>query len=327
MKKLLGIALAFGLVLGFSLVAQGADVIKMDCNAIYPDSNFHTKGAQAFAELVKQKTDGTVLITVHPGGSLGFKGPELLKSVKDATLPMSDILMGVVSGSDEIFGLSTIPLLVSSYDEAREFYSAAKPYYEKACEKWNQKLLYAAPWPRSGLFTKKPVTSLEDIAGLKIRTYDKNGAEFLQRAGASPQSLPWGEVYTALSTGLIDSVLTSATSGKDGKFWEVLANFTKINYSYPLNMMTINMDYWNSLSPDQQQAMLEAAAATEDAQWQASQKSVVDSLAILEENGMAIAEMTPELKASLEQIAGEMRKDMKAQAGEDFNAALAAFNK
>ncbi len=327
MKKLSGVLLALGLVLVCSLTAWGAETVKMDCNAIYPDSNFHTKGAQQFAELVKQKTDGTVLITVHPGGSLGFKGPELLKAVKDATLPMSDILMGVVSGSDEIFGLSTIPLLVSSYDEARKFYEAAKPYYEMACDKWNQKLLYAAPWPRSGLYTKTPVTTLADIEGLKIRTYDKNGAEFLKRAGASPQSLPWGEVYTALSTGLIDSVLTSATSGKDGKFWEVLNNFTKINYSYPLNMLTINMDYWNSLSPEQQKALLEAAAETEDAQWQASQQSVVDSLKVLKDNGMAIAEMTPELKASLEAIAEEMRKDMKADAGTDFNAALAAYGK
>lgn len=326
MKRLLGILPIMGLVLGLAFSAS-AQEIKMDCNAIYPDSNFHTKGAQQFAALVKQYTDGTVLITVHPGGSLGFKGPELLKVVKDATLPMSDILMGVVSGSEEVFGLSTMPMLVQSYEDAKKFYEAAKPYYEKACERWNQKLLYAAPWPRSGLVTKKPVSTLADISGLKIRTYDKNGADFLQRCGASPQSLPWGEVYTALSTGLIDSVLTSATSGKDGKFWEVLSDFTKINYSYPLNMLTINLDYWNSLSPEQQQAMLKAAAETEEAQWAASQVSVVNSLKILQENGMNVSEMTPELKAALEKIATEMREDMKANAGEDFKAALAAFGK
>lgn len=319
------------LTLAFVLLAAPAaladDAIKMDCNAIYPASNFHTQGAENFAKKVKEYTDGSVLITVHPGGSLGFKGPELLKSVKDGTLPMSDILMGVVSGSDEIFGLTTMPLLVNSYEEAMNFYEVAKPYYEKACARWNQKLLYAAPWPRSGLHTKKPIEKLADLEGLKIRTYDKNGAEFLQRAGASPQSLPWGEVYTALSTGLIEAVLTSATSGKDGKFWEVLNHFTKINYSYPLNMMTINLDYWNSLTPEQQEAVLKAAGEIEKAQWAASEQSVVDSIAALKENGMVVSEMTPELAESLQKIAKEMREETKAQAGEDFKAVLDAYNK
>lgn len=330
MKKLTGIAgiLALSaLLFSSALPAFAADAVKMDCNAIYPDTNFHTKGAQKFAELVKEYSDGSVLITVHPGGSLGFKGPELLKAVKDATLPMSDILMGVVSGSDEIFGLSTIPMLVASYDEAKAFYAAARPYYDKACEKWNQKLLYAAPWPPSGLFTNHTIAKVADLDGLKIRTYDKNGAEFLKRCGASPQSLPWGEVYTALSTGLINSVLTSATSGKDGKFWEVLKHFTKINYSFPLNMMTINLDYWKSLSPEQQDAVLKAAAATEEAQWKASQQSVVDSLKILGDNGIVIAEPSAELKDQLHKIAADMAADMKANAGDDFKAALTAFGK
>ncbi len=319
--------LLLGLLLCPALPAAAADPIKMDCNAIYPDSNFHTQGAQRFAELVKEYTEGSVLITVHPGGSLGFKGPELLKAVKDATLPMSDILMGVVSGSDDIFGLTTIPMLVDSYEQARVFYDAARPYYDKACATWNQKLLYAAPWPHSGLFTKKPVNVVADTAGLKVRTYDKNGADFLQRAGASPQSLPWGEVYTALSTGLIDSVLTSATSGVDGKLWEVLSHFTQINYSFPLNMLTINLDYWNALSPVQQEALQRAAVEVEDMQWQASQASVVESLKVLGDNGMTISEMTPELKQGLHEIAKAMLEDMKSKAGADFNAALTAFGK
>lgn len=169
-----------------------AGQIRMDCNAIYPASNFHSKGAVLFAEKVAEYTGGDVDITVHAGGSLGFKGPELLKAVKDATLPMSDILMGVVAGSDQVFGLSSMPLLVKSYDEARTFYEAARPYYEKSCTRWNQKLLYAAPWPPSGLFTQKPLVTVADLEGLKTRTYDKNGATFLSMAKGSPLSLPWG---------------------------------------------------------------------------------------------------------------------------------------
>lgn len=318
-------------LLCFSILAcgswVGAQTMRMDLNAIYPASNFHSQGAVNFADKVREATGGSVDITVHAGGSLGFKGPELLKAIMDGTLPMSDILMGVVSGSEEIFGLSTYPMIVGSYAEAKAFYDAARPHYESACAKWNQKLLYAAPWPPSGLFTKKPLVVLADLAGLKTRTYDRNGALFLEKAGGNPMSLPWGEVYSALSTGLIDSVLTSAVSGKDGAFWEVLDHMTKINFAYPLNMVTINLDYWNALSPDQQQAMLAAAAETEAEQWAVSEAGNEDSLQTLEANGIIIAEMTPEIEDALRGFAMEILEEFKAQAGEESLAALLAIGK
>ena len=308
----------------FALPALARDM-KMNCNAVYSATSIHTQGAMKFAELAKEYSDGSIQITVHPGGSLGFKGSELLKAVKDASVPMSDILMGVVAGSEEIFGLSTYPRMVHSFDEAWELYQAAKPSYEKACQKWNQKFLYAAPWPPSGLFTQEPLQELSDLEGLKTRTYDKNGAEFLRKAGASPLAMPWGEVYSALNTGLIDSVLTSSHSGKNGKFWEVLSDFTDIKYAYPLNMLTINMDYWQALSEDQKAAMLQAAEETEAAQWKASENHTVESTEIIEDNGIAVAETNPELAGELDRIADEIFKEFKSKASSDTKKALQAI--
>jgi TRAP-type C4-dicarboxylate transport system substrate-binding protein len=166
------------------------------------------------------------------------------------------------------------------------------------------------------------VDSIEDIDGLKTRTYDKNGAKFLRKAGGSPQSMPWGEVYSALNTGLIDSVLTSATSGKDGKFWEVLDHFTKINFAYPLNMVTINLDYWNSMSKDQQEAMLRAARETEKAQWEASRQSNRDSLKAIEKNGIRITAVNEDFGEQLDRISEEIFKEFKAEAGGETKKAL-----
>ncbi|WP_320171077.1 TRAP transporter substrate-binding protein [Maridesulfovibrio sp.] len=314
------------LVLSFALSAQAAD-LTMDCNAIYGATNFHSQGAQLFADKVAEYTSGSVKITVHPGGSLGFKGPELLKAVKDGTLPMSDILMGVVAGSDEVFGLSSMPLLAKDYAEAKKLYEAAKPYYEKACRKWNQVLLYAAPWPPSGLFTQKPLKTAADFKGLKTRTYDKNGAELLKSVGASPMSLPWGELYSALQTGLADSVLTSAVSGKDGKFWETLKYFTKINYAFPLNMMVINKDYWDAMTPPQKKAMLKAAAEVEVHQWEQSNKSNEESLKALGDNGIIISAPTKEVSDLLAGKAKTMLDETLKGAKKGFKAAIKAYEK
>jgi len=307
--------------------AAASETIKMDCNAIYGATSIHTKGAMFFAEKAKEFSNGSVDITVHPGGSLGFKGPELLKSVKDGILPMSDILMGVVSGSEDVFGLSTYPRLVGSYDEAWDFYQASKPYYEKACAKWNQKMLYAAPWPPSGLVASRAIAKPADFENLKTRTYDKNGAFFLEALGANPMSLAWGEVPSALSTGLIDSVLTSSESTKNGKFWETLSDFTSINFAYPLNMLTINMDYWKALSAEQKDAMLKAAAETEKHQWALSKQLRDDALSVLKDNGMKVHDATPEVVEAMNKVAEQMIEEFKQGAGKDANAALEALGK
>lgn len=228
MKKVITLtAIMISVFLALSPV-YAEKAIKLDLNAVYGSTSFHTQGAIEFAKLVDQYSQGSVKITVHPGGALGFKGQELLKIVKDGQVPMSDILMGVVAGSSHVFGISSLPRLVKTFDEAAALYEKTKPLYEKAAQKWNQKLLYAAPWPPSGLVTKKPIGTVKDLEGIKIRTYDKNGAEFLKVLGASPVSLPWGEVYSSLQTNMIEAVLTSAESSKNGKFWEVLTDFKPI---------------------------------------------------------------------------------------------------
>ncbi len=317
----------FTLVLCGATLGWAEKTVKLDLNAIYGATSFHTMGAMDFARLARDYSKGSIDITIHPGGSLGFKGPELLKSVKDAQLPMSDILMGVVAGSENVFGLSSLPRLAGSFSEARDLYNDCKPLYAKAAMKWNQKFLYAAPWPPSGLVTKGAVNTVADIKGLKTRTYDKNGANFLRELGGSPLSLPWGEVYSSLRTGMIDSVLTSAESTKNGKFWEVLAHFSNINYAFPLNMVTINLDYWKSLSKDQKATMLKAAAETETSQWSQSETKTMEALAVIKANGFTISEPSPALSLEMDKAAAKIVDEFAAKADEATRAVLKKHTK
>ena len=260
LRKLVVLACATG-----ALMAAN---IKMDLNAVYGATNFHTKGAEQFAALVDEYTKGSVKITVHAGSSLVKGSP--LQAVKDGTVAMTDMFIPFTAGGGKVFGISALPFVAKSYDDAYKLYQISKPAYDKTAAQWNQKMLYAVSWPPSGLYTKKPMNTKADFADLKTRTYDKNSADFITMVGGSSVALPWGEVYSALSTGMVNSVVTSSASGKDGKFWEVLSDFTKISYAYPLQAVTINLDYWKSLDKAQQEALLKAAEKIEKAQWEAS---------------------------------------------------------
>ncbi len=296
LKKMLALAATTALL--------SAGAVKMDLNAKYGANNFHTKGAEKFAALVDQYTNGSVKITVHAGSSLVKGNP--LKAVKDGTVAMTDMFIPFTSGGGKVFGISALPFIAGSYDDAFRLYQISKPAYDKVCAKWNQKLLYAVSWPPSGLYTKKPIASTADFKGLKTRTYDKNSANFINMAGGNAVALAWGEVYSALRTGMVNSVVTSSASGKDGKFWEVLSHFTKINYAYPLQAVTINLDYWNGLDKEQQAAILKAAAETEKAQWQASKDEDAAALKMLADNKMVISEASETLKKELNDIAKKL---------------------
>ena len=260
LRKLVILACATGALMAVN--------IKMDLNAVYGATNFHTKGAEQFAALVDEYTKGSVKITVHAGSSLVKGSP--LQAVKDGTVAMTDMFIPFTAGGGKVFGISALPFVAKSYDDAYKLYQISKPAYDKTAAAWNQKMLYAVSWPPSGLYTKKPMNTKADFADLKTRTYDKNSADFITMVGGSSVALPWGEVYSALSTGMVNSVVTSSASGKDGKFWEVLSDFTKISYAYPLQAVTINLDYWKSLDKAQQEALLKAAEKIEKAQWEAS---------------------------------------------------------
>lgn len=308
--------------LGLSLFAAE---VKLNLNAKYGANNFHTLGAIRFAKLVEQYTNGEVKITVHPGSSLVGGNP--LKAVKDGSVAMTDMFIPFTSGGGKIFGISALPFVVSSYDEAYKLYEIAKPAYEKVAKKWNQKFLYIVSWPPTGIYTNKKVEKLSDLKGIKARTYDKNSANFIKYSNANAVALPWGDVYSALQTGMVDSVVTSSASGKDGKFWEVLKNFTKINYAFPLQGVTINLDYYNSLSKDQQNAMLKAASEIEKAQWEASKKEDEYALALLKENKMQVNEASSELKKELNAVAKKMLDEYLKEADKATKKVFEEFDK
>jgi TRAP-type C4-dicarboxylate transport system substrate-binding protein len=274
---------------------------RLDLATTYSGSNIFAESVREFSKRVEQATDGQVLITVHEGGALGLKDEDQFSAVADGIVPLANILMGAAVGSSPIYGLSTSPFLVHDFDEAKLLHDIARPHYEREAERFNQKILFTAPWPPSGIHAKRPVVEYEDIKGLNIRTYDRNGTEVLNRAGANAVVMSWGDVYPALATGTIDSVLTSAQSGVAGSFWEVLSDYTRVNFAFPLNMVNINLDTWNSLSEEQRAAMERVSAEMEERQWRIAEEVMVKDEQTLAENGMEIVtQVSDEFAAKLE---------------------------
>jgi len=307
-----------------------ADVVakyKWDVHLNYPAGNFHSKGAQRFANRVKEATKGEMEIVLHPGSALGFKGPELLRSVAEGQLSMAEIPTGMVEGDAPVLALTAQPFLSTNAFEQRLLYQIAKPTYAKVLKKFNQMTLYTSVWPFSGIYTQRSIKSEADLKGLKMRVYDGTGLNFGKATGIAARKMPFSEVYPAMKAGLLDSMYTSSVSGVDAKAWEVLKYFTPINIVGPVNMMNVNIKAWNKLPKNIQATVLEIATEMEDEMWNLAGDMDRKSRAKLIGNGMTIYPVSKKFRSELDKIGTQLRNDWGKKAGKDAQNILKEYNK
>jgi len=308
LRKLFVLLVAVSLVLSFCAFAFAST--KWIANSVWPPKNHHSIGLNMFAKKVKERTGGKLIIKVYVGGALGYKGPELLKVVRDGLVQVSDMVFSIVAGDEPVFGVTTLPFLVRGFKEARLLMDIGRPYFEEITQKkWNQKILYTAPWPPAGLWTKKPVKCVADMKGLKTRTYDKNGALVVKAVGGTPYALPFSEVYSALATGLIDSVITSTPTAVDGKFWEVLKCFERINITQAVDMVNVNLRAFNKLDKDTQKVLLETGKEMESYMWNWVEKLDKEKEKECNEHGIVSIPVSEKFMNELSKITEKIRKD------------------
>ncbi len=188
---------------------------------------------------------------------------------------------------------TALPFLVGNVEEAKTLFDVARPYYDEVLEKHNQKLLYGSPWLASGLWGKEPLNSQETIQNMKMRTYDPNGTKVFRTAGAAPIQLSWADIVPQLSTGGIDGVLTSLEAGLSASFNDYTNHFTAIFYDSTINLITMNLDTWNDLSPELQKAVTDAAKEADKHVWTNNPKVMEQAYAEARGKGMTIVTDIP----------------------------------
>lgn len=298
--------------------ADNGESVTWIANGVYPENNHNSIALIEFAEKVEEATNGKVKLDVMVGGALGYEGPELLSAVRDNAVTVSDMLTSGVAGDEPLFEIVTLPFLVLDFEEGKILNDIARPYFDKVAEeKWNQKILYITPWPAAGFWTKEPVESVEDMKGLKMRTYDKNGALVVEAGGGTPHPLPFSEVYSSLSTGVIDSVLTSTPTAVDAKFWEVLDYYSPVNVTMATNLVTVNLDEFNKLDEATQEAIIQAGKEMEEKVWKDVEELDKEQEQISNDNGITTIEPSEEFLQDLTELTEHIREDWLETAPEE----------
>lgn len=260
----------------------------------YADTSIMGEADKVFIAAVEEASKGDIKITAHFGGALGYKSVDQFDAVGDGALELADTQTSLLSGIEPIFLLSALPFAASSPAEAKLLFDVARPHYEATFEKHNQVLLWATPWPPAGIWANQPVTTIEDIKALKVRGWDTSGVVTMLNAGAVAVQVSWADTVPQLAAGSLNSVLTSADGGASSKFWEFLSHFTAVNYSMSLNMVHMNKDVFDALSPEEQKIIRDAAEKASTHAWAALESRVAQNYVDMKANGMTVVEDVPE---------------------------------
>jgi TRAP-type C4-dicarboxylate transport system substrate-binding protein len=227
----------------------------------------------------------------------------------------------------QIFGADGIPFLADSYDEASKLWKVQRPMLEKKLAEQGMMVLYAVPWPPQGIYVKKPINSAADLKGVKWRAYSPATARIAELVGAQPVTVQAAELSQAMATGVIESYMSSGSTGFDTKTYEHIKYWYDTQAWLPKNAVIMNRAAFTALDKPTQDAVLKAAADAEVRGVAASKKANGETLEKLKANGMQILPPSAQLKADMKKVGDVMIKEWLDKSGPEGKQLVDAFLK
>lgn len=268
------------------------------------------RGAERFADLVRDKTDGKINIKVFYGGQL-FKGEQTSEFQLMARGGIDFAFGSTINWSPVIPELNvfSLPFFVGNYERLDRLKDSAVG--DKLLELMEQKGVKPLAWAENGFRqltnSVRPVETPADVEGLKIRVVGSPiFIDIYRELGADPVSMNWGDAVTAFSQGVVDGQENPAGVLAPVKIWEHHQYGTFWNYLVDPVVVGVSMSLWEQFPPDIQKAVQEAAV--EAARWEramtrrglddgwavktvkeyGTQPEFTDYLAYLREQGMEV---------------------------------------
>ncbi|CAN5267772.1 TRAP transporter substrate-binding protein [soil metagenome] len=303
---------------------QAATTLRMVTE--YPATSMPGEGVATFAALVAQKSGGAVVIAPSFDAVAGFKSADMIEAVEQRKVEAADAFAGGLANRYPVFAVSSLPFLADSLGKARDLNAAAKPVYAKFLAAHGQKLLYTTPWPASGIWSKTPIRTVDDLKALSIRTYDAISQDVMTAAGAKASNISFADAMPRLAAGDVNAVLSSGDGGAGRKLWVYLPSFAEINYAMPVSIATMNLAVYDALDERSRRAIDSAAALTEIAQWRLIEGRLEANYRTMRDNHVAIdAEVAPAVKAALRAAAASAQQDWLGKNQPDSGAIMKRY--
>ncbi len=224
-------------------------------------------------------TNGRVQVTLSAWPERNVNGPEVLRLVRSGQVDIAAAPLTTVSGDVPMLDGVDLAGMNPDIAQARRVADAMMPVANKELERLGIKLVATYPFSGQMLFCRKPIATLADLKGLKVRINGPSSGDLVKALGGQPVSLAFGEVYTALERGTVDCGITGSGSGNSVKWPEVTTHLYTMPLSWSTSGYFVNLAWWNKLDPAVRAQFEKTFAAIQDAQWKLGVESTADGVA------------------------------------------------
>ena len=260
---------------------------------IHNSDDYPTVAAVKYmSQLLEQKSGGKHKIKVFNKGALGNE-KETIDQVKIGALEMSRVNISPMNGVCQKTLVPTMPFLFSSIEHMRK--SLDGPVGEEILKSCEDQGFIGLAFYDSGarsLYAKKPIKTVADVKGMKVRVQQSDlWVALVSAMGGNATPMPFGEVYTGLKTGLIDAAENNIPSYDSVKHFESAKYYSRTEHSMAPEMLLMSKIVWDKL-PKAEQDMVRAAAkesvAFQRKKWDEQEAK---SLAVVKAGGAEITEV------------------------------------
>lgn len=253
------------------------------------------EGAQKFADIVAAKSGNKLQVKLFPGGTLGGD-VQTVSALQGGTIEMTVLNAGILSNQVKEFAIFDFPFLFGSAQEADAVTDGAfgKNLFAKLGEKNLVGLGYWDLGFRNLTNSKRPITKVEDIAGLKIRVIQSPiYIDMFNALGANATPMPFPELYPALEQKAVDGQENPNTTIRSSKFAEVQKHLALTGHVYNPQALIVSKKLWDTLSAAEKKIVTDAAAEATQYQRKLSREQADGALADLKKAGMQVTEFSP----------------------------------
>ncbi|WP_048439456.1 TRAP transporter substrate-binding protein [Caenimonas sp. SL110] len=250
-------------------------------------------GMEKFGELVEAKSGGKMKVTVFPGGALGSDQANV-SAIQGGTLEMASMNSGIFASIVKDFAIYDFPFLFGNAKEADAVVDGpfGKSLHARLEEKGLVGLAYYELGFRQITNSRRPITKVEDIAGLKLRVIPNPiNVDWVSALGANPTPMPFPELYAALEQKAVDGQENPYATINGAKFYEVQKHLAITNHQYNPQSVVISKKFWDTLSADEKKIVQDAANESAKYQREQSRSAAAGILDNLKKNGMQVTEL------------------------------------
>lgn len=244
-----------------SAEATAANPIELNLAHNLAEGHITSIALQQFADTVFEKSGGRIVIKIFPNGTLGSE-TEVLEQLMAGVVDMTRVSAPGLATYNEGYHAFGLPYI---FDDNENYYKVMGSdqmggFFRSSQADGFVTLTYYTSGSRSFYTIDRPIRKPEDLKGLKVRVQDmKSQTDMMKALGGTPVAMAMGDVYTALQTGIIDGTENNETALTTGMHGEICKYYSVDQHTMIPDVLVIATSSWNSLTPEDQQILIDAA--------------------------------------------------------------------